>query len=108
MTIQLSDEEHRFCALRCVRGGQDDGRAHRAGGVRVRRGHGARRGRSLSDVPRRAIQGHEHRLMKPEESYSARDTLCRLEEELINLEEHPLFLIESLRHRLPHPRVWNL
>ena len=29
-------------------------------------------------------------LMKPEESHSARDTLCRLEEELINLEEHPL------------------
>ena len=28
--------------------------------------------------------------MKPEESHSARDTLCRLEEELINLEEHPL------------------
>ena len=28
-------------------------------------------------------------LMKPEESYSARDTLYRLEEELINLEEHP-------------------
>jgi hypothetical protein len=27
--------------------------------------------------------------MKPEESYSARDTLYRLEEELINLEEHP-------------------
>jgi hypothetical protein len=47
-------------------------------------------------------------LMKPEESHSARDTLCRLEEELINLEEHPLFIIESLRHRLPHPRVWNL
>ena len=48
--------------------------------------------------------------MKPEESYSARDTLYRLEEELINLEEHPLFIIESLRHRLhvPHPIVWNL
>ena len=43
-------------------------------------------------------------VMKPEESYSARDTLCRLEEELINLEEHPLFIIESLRQRLPHPR----
>ncbi len=28
-------------------------------------------------------------VMKPEESYSARDTLYRLEEELINLEEHP-------------------
>ncbi len=42
--------------------------------------------------------------MKPEESHSARDTLCRLEEELINLEEHPLFIIESLRQRLPHPR----
>jgi hypothetical protein len=27
--------------------------------------------------------------MKPEESHSATDTLCRLEEELINLEEHP-------------------
>jgi hypothetical protein len=47
-------------------------------------------------------------VMKPEESYSARDTLYRLEEELINLEEHPLFIIESLRHRLPHPIVWNL
>ena len=33
-------------------------------------------------------------MMKPEESYSARDTLYRLEEELINLEEHPLFIIE--------------
>ena len=33
---------------------------------------------------------HADYLMKPEESYSARDTLCRLEEELINLEEHPL------------------
>jgi hypothetical protein len=33
-------------------------------------------------------------VMKPEESYSARDTLYRLEEELINLEEHPLFIIE--------------
>jgi hypothetical protein len=45
------------------------------------------------------------RVMKPEESYSARDTLCRLEEELINLDEHPLVIIESLGHRLPHPRV---
>jgi hypothetical protein len=43
--------------------------------------------------------------MKLEESNSARDTLCRLEEELINLEEHPLAIIESLHHRLPHPRV---
>jgi hypothetical protein len=31
----------------------------------------------------------DSRVMKPEESYSARDTLYRLEEELINLEEHP-------------------
>jgi hypothetical protein len=44
-------------------------------------------------------------VMKPEESNSARDTLRRLEEELIKLEEHPLVIIESLRHRLPHPRV---
>ena len=44
-------------------------------------------------------------VMKPEESNSARDTLCRLEEESINLGEHPLVIIESLRHRLPHPRV---
>ena len=28
-------------------------------------------------------------VMKPEESHSARDTLCRLEDESINLEEHP-------------------
>jgi hypothetical protein len=41
--------------------------------------------------------------MKPEESNSARDTLCR-EEELINLGEHHLVIIESLPHRLPHPR----
>ena len=47
-------------------------------------------------------------LMKPEESYSARDTLHRLEEELINLEEHPSDIIDSLCHRLPHPRVRNL
>jgi hypothetical protein len=46
--------------------------------------------------------------MIPEESNSARDTLCRSEEELINLEEHPLGIIESLCHRLPHPRVRNL
>jgi hypothetical protein len=43
--------------------------------------------------------------MKPEESHSASDTLCRLEEELINLDDHPLVIIESLRHRLPHPSV---
>ena len=43
--------------------------------------------------------------MKPEESNSARDTLCRLEEESINLGEHPLVIIESLHNRLPHPRV---
>jgi len=50
-------------------------------------------------------------VMKPEENSSARDTLCRLEEELIKLDEHPLsalVIIESLRHRLPHPRVRNL
>jgi hypothetical protein len=32
-------------------------------------------------------------VMKPEESYSARDTLCRLEEELINLDEYPLVIL---------------
>ncbi len=37
--------------------------------------------------------------MKPEESYSARDTLCRLEEELINLDEQALVIIESLSRR---------
>ena len=47
----------------------------------------------------------ENTLMKPEESYSARDTLCRLEEELINLDEHPLVIIESLSRRLLHPIV---
>jgi hypothetical protein len=31
--------------------------------------------------------------MKPEESYSARDTLCWLEEELINLDEYPLVIL---------------
>jgi len=37
--------------------------------------------------------------MKPEESHSARDTLCRLEEELINLEDLYTSGISSVCHR---------
>lgn len=52
MPTKFNDQQLWLTRLRGVRGGQDDGRAHGAGGVRVRRGHGAGRGRRVPDVPR--------------------------------------------------------
>ncbi len=67
---------------------------------REREREGGREGeRGGGGAEREGGKGGGARVMKPEESHSARDTLCRLEEELINLEEHPLFIIETLRHR---------
>jgi hypothetical protein len=57
-------KQHRYGGLRGVRGGQDDGRAHRACGVRLRRGHGAWRRWGMRDVPGRLLQGHEHRQVR--------------------------------------------
>jgi len=64
MPTEHGHKQHGLAGVRGVRGGQDDGRAHRGGGVRLRRGHGAWRRWGMRDVPGRPLQGSEHRQVR--------------------------------------------